>query len=276
MYNKNVSGKMPVSFPSSTKALSVFCIIIWSAVIIMTVFLSLRLHNLNKKVETIAPVVEYVPETNMPDELEIPKDPLKMSIDFCKNRFSNEIGNAVYEASVKHNIPPYVIFAIIATESGRHRTDNINEINIMNVNPRARSSVDCRGLMQCSKYALADYNRINKTEYTMNDLFDIDINIEIGTWYYSQFTTISDSWTEIYVIYNVGYGNFRKINPYWFYGRDGLLYNDYKNSFFYMNDVYPPNCSYKRLSGEENTLRKYNAKKRFEKCLNLCYQYFSN
>jgi len=276
MYNKNVSGKMPVSFPSSTKALSVFCIIIWSAVIIMTVFLSLRLHNLNKKVETIAPVVEYVPETNIPDELEIPKDPLKMSIDFCKNRFSNEIGNAVYEASVKHNIPPYVIFAIIATESGRHRTDNINEINIMNVNPRARSSVDCRGLMQCSKYALADYNRINKTEYTMDDLFGIDINIEIGTWYYSQFTTISDSWTEIYVIYNVGYGNFRKINPYWFYGRDGLLYNDYKNSFFYMNDVYPPNCSYKRLSGEENTLRKYNAKKRFEKCLNLCYQYFSN
>ena len=276
MYNKNVGGKMPASFPSSTKALSVFCIIIWSAVIIMTVFLSLRLHNLNKKVETIAPVVEYVPETNMPDELEIPKDPLKMSIDFCKNRFSNEIGNAVYEASVKHNIPPYVIFAIIATESGRHRTDNINEINIMNVNPRARSSVDCRGLMQCSKYALADYNRINKTEHTMNDLFDIDINIEIGTWYYSQFTTISDSWTEIYVIYNVGYGNFRKINPYWFYGRDGLLYNDYKNSFFYMNDVYPPNCSYKRLSGEENTLRKYNAKKRFEKCLNLCYQYFSN
>lgn len=276
MYNKNVSGKMPVSFPSSTKALSVFCIIIWSAVIIMTVFLSLRLHNLNKKVETIAPVVEYVPETNMPDELEIPKDPLKMSIDFCKNRFSNEIGNAVYEASVKHNIPPYVIFAIIATESGRHRTDNINEINIMNVNPRARSSVDCRGLMQCSKYALADYNRINKTEHTMDDLFDIDINIEVGTWYYSQFTTISDSWTEIYVIYNVGYGNFRKINPYWFYGRDGLLYNDYKNSFFYMNDVYPPDCSYKRLSGEENTLRKYNAKKRFEKCLNLCYQYFSN
>lgn len=276
MYNKNVRGKMPVSFPSSTKVLSIFCIIIWSAVIIMTVFLSLRLHNLNKKVETIAPVVEYVPETNMPDELEIPKDPLKMSIDFCKNRFSNEIGNAVYEASVKHNIPPYVIFAIIATESGRHRTDNINEINIMNVNPRARSSVDCRGLMQCSKYALADYNRINKTEYTMNDLFDIDINIEIGTWYYSQFTTISDSWTEIYVIYNVGYGNFRKINPYWFYGRDGLLYNDYKNSFFYMNDVYPPDCSYKRLSGDENTLRKYNAKKRFEKCLNLCYQYFSN
>lgn len=276
MYNKNIGGKWPVNFPSSTKALSVFCIIIWSAVIIMTVFLSLRLHNLNKKVETITPVIEYVPETAMPDELEIPKDPLKMSIDFCKNRFSNEIGNAVYEASVKHNIPPYVIFAIIATESGRHRTDNINKANIMNVNPRARSSVDCRGLMQCSKYALADYNRINKTEYTMDDLFNIDINIEIGTWYYSQFTTVSDSWTEIYVIYNVGYGNFRKINPYWFYGRDGLLYNDYKNSFFYMNDVYPPNCSYKRLSGEENALRKYNAKKRFEKCLNLCYQYFSN
>lgn len=276
MYNKIIGCKLPVNFPSSTKALSVFCVVIWSAVIIMTIFLSLRLHNLNKKVETITPIVEYVPETGMPDKLEIPKDPLKMSIDFCKNRFSDEIGNAVYEASVKYNIPPYVIFAIIATESGRHRTDNINEINIMNVNPKARSSVDCRGLMQCSKYALADYNRINKTEYTMNDLFNIDINIEVGTWYYNQFTTISDSWTEIYVIYNVGYGNYRKVNPYWFYGWDGLLYNDYKNSFFYMNDVYPPDCSYKRLSGDENTLRKYNAKKRFEKCLNLCYQYFSN
>ena len=88
MYNKNIGGKLPVNFPSSTKALSVFCVVIWSAVIIMTIFLSLRLHNLNKKVETITPIVEYVPETGMPDKLEIPKDPLKMSIDFCKNRFS--------------------------------------------------------------------------------------------------------------------------------------------------------------------------------------------
>lgn len=276
MYNRNVGGKMPTNFPGSTKALSVFCIAVWSAVIAMSVLFCLRSCR-TKAVETTTPVVvEYIPETGMPDELEIPKDLLKMSIDFCKNRFSDEIGNAVYEASVKHNIPPYVIFAIIATESGRHRTDSINELNIMNVNPRARSSVDCRGLMQCSKYALADYNRINKTEYTMDDLFNIGINIEVCTWYYSQFTTVCNSWTEMYVVYNVGYGNYKKENPYWFYGWDGHLYNGYKNSFFYMNDVYPPDCSYKRLSGDENLLRNYNAKKRFEKCLNLCYQYFSN
>lgn len=276
MYNRNVGGKMPTNFPGSTKALSVFCIAVWSAVIAMSVLFCLRSCR-TKAVETTTPVVvEYIPETGMPDELEIPKDLLKMSIDFCKNRFSDEIGNAVYEASVKHNIPPYVIFAIIATESGRHRTDSINELNIMNVNPRARSSVDCRGLMQCSKYALADYNRINKTEYTMDDLFNIGINIEVCTWYYSQFTTVCSSWTEMYVVYNVGYGNYKKENPYWFYGWDGHLYNGYKNSFFYMNDVYPPDCSYKRLSGDENLLRNYNAKKRFEKCLNLCYQYFSN
>lgn len=276
MHNKNVGGKMPTTFPGSTKVLSIICIAVWSAVIIMMIAFCLRFHNSDKAVETSAPVIECIPDTGMPDELEVPKDFLKMSIDFCRNRFSNEIGNAVYEASVKYNIPPYVIFAIIATESGRHRTDSINEINIMNVNPKARSSVDCRGLMQCSKYALADYNRINKTEYTMDDLFKIDINIEVCTWYYSQFTTVCDSWTEMYVVYNVGYGNYSKTNPHWFYGWDGHLYNGYKNSFFYMNDVYPPDCSYKKLSGNEDALRNYNAKKRFEKCLNLCYQYFFN
>lgn len=41
-----------------------------------------------------------------------------------------------------------------------------------------------RGIGQVSEIALADYNRVNKTEYTPNDLYDIVTNVIVSCWVY--------------------------------------------------------------------------------------------
>lgn len=198
---------------------------------------------------------------------------LKKSLNLCKKEFSAEIAEAVLYCSVKYNIPVYVIYAIIATESGPS-TNHINEETIMNVNHTAESKFGCIGLMQISpKFALKEYNKYYKTNYTKNDLINIKINIEVGTWFYSNFTAITKDWIELYIIYNVGYSEYNKINKNWFYGYDGKWKTNQQNKFFYKNDFLPPNDSKHGLDGK-NSLKKYEARRRFAKCLYLCKRYF--
>lgn len=258
------------------------CVVIWSLVTILSVYLSITLTSVDKSVKTIETVVttEATVEAPAPiiEEVVIPTV-VQKSIDICKNDFiAKDIAEAVDAASKKHHIPHFVIYAIISTESSKYRTEEMTPENFMDVNYKAKSKdYDCRGLMQISKYALADYNKCNDTAYTMDDLYDIFINIEIGTWYFSQLRRVSSSsWVETYVIYNVGYGSYSKVNHNWFFGRDGKWYNGYQQKFFYMNDMYPPEDSWKQGLDGKNKLPVYRPKSRFEKCLKLCSQHFDN
>jgi len=185
------------------------------------------------------------------------------------NWFDKEIENSVKRVSKKYNIPEYVLYAIIATESGKYTLAEISHETICNVNSKAKSNANCYGLMQVSKYALNDYNKYNKTNYTMEALYNTNVNIEIGTWYFSQFRTVSKNYIEQYVIYNVGYGEFNKVNKKSFYNEEGKWESNYRNSFFYMNNLYPPRDNSHGVYGK-NSLPKYNGKKRFEACLNVC------
>ena len=198
---------------------------------------------------------------------------LQKSIELCKKEYSEEIAKAVLESSTKYNVPVYVIYAIIATESGEFSLYNID--TIMNVNKDAKSSYNCIGLMQVSKYALLDFNKYNGTNYILFDLYKINVNIEIGTWYYSQFNSVADTWIEQYIIYNVGYGEYSKVNKNSFFDSDSKWKSNYKNSYFYINGVKPPINSNKGMYGK-NKLPKYFAKERFEKCLDVCKEYFNS
>lgn len=190
-----------------------------------------------------------------------------------KDNWDEKITREVEKASLKYDVPEFVIYAIIATESNFHRTEDIDLFNISSVNYRARSVYDCRGLMQVSQYALDDFNRIHNTYYNMNDLYKVDINIDVGVWYFTQFRTVAFSWTEMYVIYNVGYAKYNKVNYNWFKHIDNNWYNKQRNSFFFMNGVMPPIDSSKSLHGR-NKLPVYRPKDRFDKCLNLCFDIF--
>ena len=260
--------------------LKVACVVTWSLIVVLFVYLIVTLNKVDKSVKVIETTATAEATVDAPDpiieDVVIPTV-VQKSIDICKNDFiARDIANAVDAASKKHHIPHFVIYAIISTESSKYRTEEMTPENFMDVNYKAKSSYDCRGLMQVSKYALVDYNKNNDTAFIMDDLYDIFINVEIGTWYFSQFRSVSSSWVENYVIYNVGYGSYSKINHNWFFGWDGNWYNDYRQRFFYMNDMYPPENSWTHGLYGKNKLPTYRPKSRFEKCLKLCCQHFDN
>ena len=203
------------------------------------------------------------------------KKELQKSIELCKKEYAYEMAKAVLDASEKYNVPVYVLYAIIATESGEFGSKNITIETIGNINKEACSSYNCIGLMQVSKYALADYNKFNNTNYSLIDLYSVSINIEVGTWYYSQFKTVSNNYIEQYIIYNVGYGEFNKKNKNSFYGYDNEWKTNYRNSYFYLRGIKPPKDSRHGMYGK-NKLPKYAAKERFELCLKVCKEYFSS
>lgn len=256
----------------SLMCMRIICAAVWLVVFLMIGCLCSKVYAKQR----------VPPQTSIKKELE--EEPKKVvitsmldkSISICKEEQTTDIAHAVDAASKKHHIPHFVIYAIISTESSKYRTEEMTPENFMDINYKAKSSYNCRGLMQVSKYALADYNKNNDTAFTMDDLYDIFKNIEVGTWYFSQFRSVSSSWVENYVIYNVGYGSYSKVNHNWFFGRDGNWYNDYRQRFFYMNDMYPPESSWTHGLCGKNKLPVYRPKSRFEKCLELCCQHFNN
>lgn len=247
------------------------CVVIWALVTLLTFILSQGVSANASKQQEKASSIELVGTTKTDEEV---SPMLLTSIDLFVTEEERLIAEGVRSAAIKYKIPSYVIFAIIAAESNHYGTKDINDNSILKVNSHARSIYDCIGLMQVSQYAVDDYNKINGTDYTLNDMYRVKTNIEVGTWYYSQFSKVAFSYTEMYVIYNVGYGNYKKTNHYWFYDYNGTWHNDYKNSFFYMNNLMPPHDSNHGMCGR-NSLSPYNAKKRFEKCLSICHKKFN-
>ncbi|MBQ5474497.1 MAG: lytic transglycosylase domain-containing protein [Lachnospiraceae bacterium] len=272
MFSKNLCGKMPTESQGSVKVLRIACIIIWAAVFLMIGCLCSKVYAKQR----------IPPQTSIEKELEEEQNKiaiptmLEKSISICQEEYAVDIAHAVNLASAKYQIPHYVIYAIIATESGKHRTEDITNSNVMMVNYKASSCFNCKGLMQVSSYAIEDYNKVHNTKYTLEDMYNIYVNIDVGTWYFSQFRTVATSWTEMYIIYNVGYGFYTKRNPYWFYSWNGVWYNNYRNSFFLMNGMLPPDESCNKGLYGKNKLPTYRPKDRFEKCLDLCYQHFNN
>lgn len=79
----------------------------------------------------------------------------------------------LFENCIKYDIPIELLYGMILQES-RFRIDAKNK----------RSNAT--GLMQITPIALKDYNKHNNTSYTMEDLYDPHLNIEIGCWTYNQ------------------------------------------------------------------------------------------
>lgn len=254
------------------KQLKIFCIIVWSLVLLMLSYISFSITTVQSQTETVSIKMEKVePQKN--EITLISNDIISESVKDYKEIVAKDIAEAVMKASKKHDIPAYIIYAIIATESNKYHMNEFSSDNILDVNRNARSSYNCIGLMQVSpKWVLPEYNKFYKTNYTEKDLYNININIDIGTWHYKQFRNITKNWVELYVIYNVGYNEYNRVNNYWYFDYNGKWNCDKRNKFFYMNDLIPPTkqTNYKKGMYGKNKLGDYNAKKRFEKALAIC------
>jgi soluble lytic murein transglycosylase-like protein len=117
------------------------------------------------------------------------KIPEKEVYDICKT------------ISIKHDIDPKVIYAIIELESSR--------------DPNAVSSSNAIGLMQLKSIAVQDVNLFFNKKFTDEDLYNPTLNIEIGTLYIKRWKLTfqnkgySNELSLFYAIltYAWGYGN---------------------------------------------------------------------
>lgn len=92
------------------------------------------------------------------------------------------------------NVDAKVLLAIICQESSG---------NPDSVNPADPS----RGLMQVTPGALADFNRIVGRSYTFEQMFDPNLNVEVGTWYYATRLRSTKQQHTALAAYNAGLGN---------------------------------------------------------------------
>lgn len=125
------------------------------------------------------------------------------------SRDSVEIANETDKLSKQYNIPVPVICALIQTES-----DGING---------AVSSANCVGLTQVSEFAVSQYNNVNGTDYSLIECKDnISINLEVGVWYFNwclqQVKGTKYLYQNAYLMFNVGYGSYKKFYYDWVNG----------------------------------------------------------
>ena len=74
-----------------------------------------------------------------------------------------------------------------------------------------------RGLYQITPVCLLEYNRYNKEDVTLNDLFSPEVNKKIAKWYLEKripqmlkYYNIKITWDNVLWCYNSGIGNLRK------------------------------------------------------------------
>lgn len=116
----------------------------------------------------------------------------------------------VLESANEFSFPVDLILAVIRAES--------------DFDPNAVSDVGARGLMQIMpKTALLDINRMLKTNYSTEDLFDPAINIRCGTCYLAYLYDIFHDYDTALAAYNAGMGNVWKWLKEEQYAQDGKL-----------------------------------------------------
>lgn len=139
--------------------------------------------------------------------------------------------------SAKNNIDPYFVLAVIKSES--------------HFNNNAKSNKDAYGLMQITPET-ADWaaEKMEINNFKTDDLYNPEINIEIGCWYIRDLSNEFDNdKTLILAAYNGGRGNVRKWLNNKANSKDGktLHYIPYGETSKYVKKVMDDYEIYKRL-----------------------------
>jgi soluble lytic murein transglycosylase len=116
----------------------------------------------------------------------------------AKMFFPLKFKDYVFKYSMENNLDPYLVFAVIKVESS--------------FNPRALSPRNARGLMQLTeKTAVWGAESIKIKDFSVNSLFDPEINIRLGCWYLNRLMEEFDGDIDLVIAaYNAGSGNVSK------------------------------------------------------------------
>lgn len=114
---------------------------------------------------------------------------------FLRIAYPQKFSEYVFEYADRSGIDPYLVFAIIKAESS--------------FNPDAISPKNARGLMQISKITGEwGADSLGIKQFTVESLFDPDVNVSIGCWYIGRLMKEYKNDMELVITaYNCGSGN---------------------------------------------------------------------
>jgi len=153
--------------------------------------------------------------------------------------FPTKYSELVIRYSQMNSIDPYLVFSVIKAESG--------------FNPMAVSGKNARGLMQISeKTGKWGAESLKIDNYSMELLFDPEINIMIGCWYLNNLMEEFNNNTDLVIAaYNGGSGNVRKwlSNKEYSISGEGLEKIPFSETRRYLNKVKRYWSIYEKLYG---------------------------
>ena len=151
-----------------------------------------------------------------------------------------ELQKKICEYSNKYNLTQEEGFIIVHTESDFK----------INANNKYSNAV---GLCQITEPCVREYNNMHGTEYILEQMYDIDLNLEVGFWYfnrllnhyskYSEYGITTDTrrqaLRDCYIAYNIGITKFKEIGRH---GRNQLRTGYYPVNMYgsKKGDVYKP------------------------------------
>lgn len=114
-----------------------------------------------------------------------------------KKQYNLEYKDLIEKYSAQYDLDPYFVAAIIHTESG--------------FDPEAVSKVGAIGLMQIMPET-GDWiaGKLGKENFTSNDLYDPQTNIEMGCWYLDFLEERFDSLPVMMAAYNAGHNKVKE------------------------------------------------------------------
>ena len=158
-----------------------------------------------------------------------------------------ELQKKICEYSNKYNLAQEEGFIIVHTESDF-------KINAYN---RYGNAV---GLCQITEPCVREYNNMHGTEYTLEQMYDVDLNLEVGFWYfnrllnhyskYSEYGITTDTrrqaLRDCYIAYNIGITKFKEVGRY---GRNQLRIGYYPANMYgaKKGDIYQPINRYRNI-----------------------------
>ena len=158
-----------------------------------------------------------------------------------------ELQKKICEYSNKYNLTQKEGFIIVHTESDF-------KINAYNKYGNAV------GLCQITEPCVREYNNMHGTEYTLEQMYDVDLNLEVGFWYfnrllnhyskYSEYGITTDTrrqaLRDCYIAYNIGITKFKEVGRY---GRNQLRIGYYPANMYgaKKGDIYQPIYRYRNI-----------------------------
>jgi soluble lytic murein transglycosylase-like protein len=205
------------------KSLVIFCFLIWG--LVFSLLATLIISLVDKK-EIPMPtneiiLIETIKKVDIPNVVE------DYNIDNYSNKMikvrakygyrlekedADWIRDKIIFYAKKHNLYIKDAFIIVNIESDfRVRAYNRNG--------------NAYGLCQITQSCLDEYNLKNRTKYTLDQMFNVDINLEIGFWYYNRIMTYYSKFPEYgiskisreaalrdsYIAYNIGITAFMNV-----------------------------------------------------------------